>query len=55
MECLRVIVSGAMNPVPDGACDDGPMTVMVCDVSRAYFHAPATRSVQVEIVDYDFE
>lgn len=38
-----------------GACDHGHMRVMTCDVSRAYFYAPAIRLVQVTFVDGDFE
>ena len=55
LECLRMVVSGALNK---SACrSDGSriMNIMVCDVSRAYFYALAVRPVYVQIVEEDIE
>ena len=55
LECLRVIASSAMIEDTDSGDMRNPKRVMVCDVSRAYFYAPAIRPVYVKMVEEDFE
>lgn len=55
LACLRVTVSSAMGSDVDGTKGDDPIRLMVCDVFRGYFHAPAIRPAYVKIVDEDFE
>ena len=50
MEGLRYVISSAATRQPD---DKEKKVVMINDVSRAYFHARATRRMYVEILAED--
>ena len=50
-----MIVSSAMGEGANGGDAADPKRLIVCDVSRACFYAPAVRPVYVTIVDEDFE
>ena len=55
LECLRAIVASTMNSGIAEAEDEDATQLMVYDVSRAYFYAPALRPVYVKIADGDWE
>ena len=51
LECLRMVVSSALNGSVCRSDAKSKMKVMACDVSRAYSYAPAIRPAYVKLIE----